>query len=343
MISSLPRPQLTIVSNADENFFPGLAVAVSSAVAAASGDYDYQFLILDGGLAVNSFSQLQKAVKMIGAKKGITVTLERLKVDQSRLLALPKRRGSRMTYAKLVLPEILPHLDSIIYLDADVLCFIGLEKVHAPVRESHWLLAGAQDFFAVIQKDCPWLDQVPTAEQMLPYINCGVMWMNLRGLREMNFTEKAITARASILHARQGDQSVFNFLCRGKSYILPAEVNHRTSIGATRPLCEGNFQLNLHYIGSPKPWLGSPKTSNWLAHQLWHQAREALFPDAEKRSAAPPPHDESKIWNKSLLYSFTNPTRAAHYRSDLRSLSDPGQVLEKAAAYWAGFNSHQPS
>lgn len=335
MISSPSRPQLTIVSNADENFFPGLAVAVTSAVAAASGDCDYHFLILDGGLSVDSFSQLREAVRAIGAKKGIMVTLERLEVDQTRLLALPERRGSRMTYAKLVLPEILPHLDSVIYLDADVLCFTGLEKVHAPVGQGHWMLAGAQDFFAVIQKDCPWLEQVPTSERTLPYINCGVMWMNLKGLREMNFTEKAITARASILNARQGDQSVFNFLCRGKSYILPEWVNHRTSIGSTRPLCEGNLELNLHYIGSPKPWLGSPKTSNWLAHQLWHLARETLFPAAGKQNSALPPHDVSKIWNKSLLYSFTNPTRAAHYRSDLRSLSDPGRVLEKAAARWA--------
>jgi len=335
MISSLSRPQLTIVSNADENFFPGLGVAVTSAVAAASGDYDYHFLILDGGLAVDSFSQLREAVKTIGAKKGIIATLERLEVDQSRLHVLPKRRGSRMTYAKLVLPEILPHLESVIYLDADVLCFTGLEKIHAPAGQSHWLLAGARDFFSVIQKDCPWLDQVPTSERTLPYINCGVMWMNLTGLREMNFTEKAITARASIRNARQGDQSVFNFLCRGKSYILPDAINHRTSIGSTRPLCQGNLELNLHYIGSPKPWLGYSKTSNWLAHQLWHQAQEALFPTAGKRNAALPPHDVTKIWKKSWLYIFANPSRAAHYRSDLRSLKDPGRVLNKAAAHWA--------
>ena len=57
-----------------------------------------------------------------------------------------------MHYAKLLLPEILPHLDSIIYLDADVLCFSGLEEVRPPAGEPRWLLAGALDFFDEIQK-----------------------------------------------------------------------------------------------------------------------------------------------------------------------------------------------
>lgn len=327
------RPTLHIVSNADEIFFPGLEVAVASAVAAASGDCDYHFLILDGGLPPGGLDSLSKTIADIAASKNIRATLEPLIIDQNRLLVLPERRGSRMTYAKLVLPEILPHLDSILYLDADVLCFKGLESVHPPSGETQWLLAGARDFFSVIEKDCPWLDQVPPAERKLPYINCGVMWINLKGLREMDFTDRAITARASIGAARQGDQSVFNFLCRGKSFILPDAINHRTAIGSSRPFCEGRLDMNIHYIGSPKPWLGAAKTSNWLAHQLWHQARVALFPHVPAHVPAPP-HDLASIRQKALLYSFLNPTRAAHYRSDLRSLSDPGGILALANNHW---------
>ena len=325
----MTRPTLHIVSNADEKFLPGLEVAVASAVAAASGACDYHFLILDGGLPPGALENLAATISAIAMQRGIRATLDPLTIDQNRLLALPERRGSRMTYAKLVLPEILPHLDSILYLDADVLCFAGLETVHPPAGEPHWLLAGARDFFSVIEKDCPWLDQVPLAERKLPYINCGVMWMNLRGLRKMDFTERAITARAAIGNARQGDQSVFNFLCRGKSHILPDAINHRTSIGATRPLCEGNLDLNLHYIGSPKPWLGAPKTSNWLAHRLWHQARALLFPGQMEAPAAPP-QDLAAIRRKALLYTLLNPARAAHYRSDIHSLTDPAGLIAKA-------------
>ena len=328
------RPLLTIASNADEKFFPGLAVAVASAVAAASGACDYHFLILDGGLDPEALAKLGRTIAQIAEKKGIRATLETLGIDQNRLLALPERRGSRMTYAKLVLPEMLPGLDSIIYLDADVLCFTGLELVHPPATEDHWLLAGARDFFAVIGKDCPWLEQVPPAERLLPYINCGVMWMNLKGLREIDFTSRAIAARASIGNARQGDQAVFNFLCRGKSHILPDAVNHRTSLGSTRPLREGNLDLNLHYIGSPKPWLGPPITSTWLAHCLWHQARAELIPGNQLDRPNLPPRDHAVVRRKALLYSLINPSRAAHYRGDLRSLTDPGDILAKAGALW---------
>lgn len=336
----MTRPTLHIVSNADEKFLPGLEVAVASAVTAASGACDYHFLILDGGLPPGALENLAATISTIAMQRGIRATLDPLTIDQNRLLALPERRGSRMTYAKLVLPEILPHLDSILYLDADVLCFAGLEAVHPPAGESQWLLAGARDFFSVIEKDCPWIDQVPPAERKLPYINCGVMWMNLRGLREMDFTERAITARAAIGNARQGDQSVFNFLCRGKSHILPDAINHRTSIGATRPLCEGNLDLNLHFIGSPKPWLGAPKTSNWLAHRLWHQARALLFPGQAEAPPAAPPQDLAAIRRKALLYTLLNPERAAHYRSDIRSLHDPAGILYHASRHWHDRTSH---
>lgn len=330
------RPVLTVVSNADEKFFPGLAVAVASAVAAASGDCDYRFLILDGGLKSESLDELRGTVSRIAAGRKIRTELEVLEVDQTRLMVLPERRGSRMTYAKLVLPEILPDLDSIVYLDADVLCFAGVENVQPPQGNSNnWLLAGARDYFSVIANECPWLDEVPPAERQLPYINCGVMWMNLQGLREMDFTSRAIAARAAAGTARQGDQSVFNFLCRGRSFILPDSINHRTAIGNAEPLCRGDLNLNIHYIGSPKPWLGAPKTSTWLAHQLWHQAQAAMFPTTVPVSL-PEPRDTGTIRLKSLLYALTNPSRAAHYRCDLRSLKDPGQILAQGRQWWSG-------
>lgn len=328
------RPVLHIVSNSDAKFLPGLEVAVASAVAAASGAFDYHFHIIDGGLPENALDDLAQTIAAISTRRGMHATLAPLAIDQTRLHALPERRGSRMTYAKLVLPEVLHDHDSIIYLDADVLCFAGLENVRPPENEAQWLLAGARDFFSVIEKDCPWIDQVPPDERKLPYINCGIMWMNLKGLRTMDFTDRAISARAAVGNARQGDQSVFNFLCRGKSFILPPQLNHFTAIGSALPLCEGNLDLNLHHIGSPKPWLGPPKTSNWLAHRLWHQARAALFQGSPDDSPALPPHDFASIRRKALLYAWFNPSRAAHYRCDLRSLSDPGGILELANRHW---------
>ena len=327
------RPILHVVSNSDAKFLPGLEVAVASAVAAASGTFDYRFHIIDGGLPKNALENLAKTIAVISERRGIHATLASLVIDQTRLHALPERRGSRMTYAKLVLPEVLNDHDSIIYLDADVLCFAGLENVRPPENEPQWLLAGTRDFFNVIEKDCPWIDRVPPDERKLPYINCGIMWMNLKGMREMDFTSRAITARAAIGNARQGDQSVFNFLCRGKAFILPPPLNHFTAIGSARPLCEGNLDLNLHHIGSPKPWLGPPKTSNWLAHRLWHQARAMLFP-GNAEPALLPPHDLTTIRRKAFLYALFNPSRAAHYRCDLRSLTDPGGILELAGKHW---------
>lgn len=330
------RPILTVVSNSDGPFFPGLAVALASAVAAGSGNFDYRFLVLDNGLDPQALDKLGTLLGKIAAAKQFSATLEPLAVDQTRLSALPERRGSRVTYAKLMLPESLPHLDSVVYLDADTLSFRGIERLHPPAGDGKdWLLAGARDYFNVIAKDCPWLDQVPEDERRLPYINCGVLWMNLGGLRKMDFTNRAIKARATAAAtARPGSQSVLNFLCRGRAFVHDSSINLRTSIGSARPLCDGNLDLNLHYTGSPKPWLGPPKTSNWLAQQLWHQAAAAMIPELAIPAHPGEPSNTAIIRRKSWLYALTNPKRAAHYGWDLKSLSDPAGMLARAHTHW---------
>jgi lipopolysaccharide biosynthesis glycosyltransferase len=327
------RQTMHIVSSADADFLPGLELAVASTVAAATGVFDYHFHILDGGLPEHAIERLAATIARIGGRRGIKATLELRVVDQSRLQALPERRGSRMTYAKLILPEMLPDLDAIVYLDADVLCYAGIEAALPPVQKSDWLLSGVRDYFGVIEKDCPWLDQLPVLDRKLPYINCGIMGMNLRALREIGFTDQAIAARVSIGNARQGDQSVFNYICRGKSFLLPPHINHFTSIGSNRPLCEGDLVMNLHYIGSSKPWLGMPTTSNWLAHQLWHQARQLVFAEPQTRTLDLP-HDLPAIRRKACIYRLLNPKRAADYRSDMLSLEDPGGVMLLARNHW---------
>ncbi len=344
---STPRPTLHIVSNADARFFPGLAVAVASAVAAASGKYNYHFFILDGGIPTESLSQLRTTIASIASKKSIRVTLEPLEIDQGRLMNLPALRGSAMTYAKLLLPEALPHLDSVIYLDADVLCFTGIEAIQTlPDTSQSWLLAGARDHIKIIGRDCPWNQQISKVEQNFPYINAGMMWMNLKQLRKLKPENFGTTSPLSLLDLAaqllqktskiknfRHDQTLLNFLCRGRIFILPDTLNHRTAIGSSRLLCEGNLDFNLHYIGSPKPWLGDPKTHNWLAHCLWHQARALLFP-ALPEKICPPPANLSIIRRKSVLYRLLNRQRAAHYRSDLLALSDPGGVIANAKIHW---------
>jgi lipopolysaccharide biosynthesis glycosyltransferase len=328
-----PRTRLTLVSNADTKFFPGLVVALASALATASGRCDYRVLILDGGIEAADFEGLCGLLENIARRRGVAVATELLKVDQSRLAALPERRGSRMTYAKLVLPEILPDIGVAIYVDADMLFFRGVEEI-CPKGAGNWLLAGVRDYFAVLENECPWLDQLPIADRKLPYINCGVMWMNLEGLRRMDFTTYAIAARAQLPNARQGDQSVFNFICRGRIDLLDEGLNHRTGLGSNQPLNEGDLNINLHYIGAPKPWLGAPKTNNWLAHTLWHQACAAFYPDAQNKSFGAVPTDLDTARRKAFWYSLINPRRGAAYRGDLASLEDPAGVIGKSSAWW---------
>ncbi|MFC1583038.1 hypothetical protein ACFL4W_05830 [Planctomycetota bacterium] len=67
-------------------FLPGLEAAVTSAIAAASGTYDYDFRIIDGGLDPQSLEGLRARVSAIGRQRGVAASLTALPIDQEGLL-----------------------------------------------------------------------------------------------------------------------------------------------------------------------------------------------------------------------------------------------------------------
>lgn len=323
------RRPLHLVSNADARFFPGLAAALLSAVDQASGQWDYRIYVLDGGLEVDAMKWLQARLLEHGARKGIAVQLESLQVKEEMLASLPERRGSRMTFAKLLLPQLLPDLDELIYLDSDVLYFAGVEGIR-PADEAarkHYL-AGVLDFTRVLRNDCPWQKGLSREELEMPYINAGVMWMHLARLREDRIGEQGIALRAATPAMRRGDQPVFNYFCRGQMHLLLENMNYCLSLGSVGKLLAAATckpRMNLHYIGSPKPWLGAPVTHKYLAYNIWHHyAREIgldAFYEAPEKLPLPTPDDYASYRSKAFWYRFINPQRAQHYRDAVRSVA----------------------
>ncbi|MDP0490490.1 MAG: glycosyltransferase [Verrucomicrobiota bacterium JB023] len=325
----MSQPALHAASIANERFFPGLAAALASAVYSANGARDYHFHLLDGGIEPASFSSLDACLKRLAKGKGIDITLERHEIPEERLATLPERRGSRMTFAKFLLPELFPHLETLIYLDADVLYLRGIEEIDCD--DASQLLAGVRDYISVIGNDCPWSDTLTPAELQLPYLNAGILWMNLAAIREEGFIPDAIALRAATTGMARGDQPVWNYFCRGRMKLLPDPLNYRLGLGSCERLVREWKTLNLHYIGAPKPWLGPPQTHKHFAHTIWHSfasehlAELALTPKPLPLASSA---DLAAYRRKSLTYSIFNPQRARHYREAVKSHQQSTRMTE---------------
>ncbi|MFC5050157.1 glycosyltransferase [Rubritalea spongiae] len=315
------RNHIPIVGNSDEKFFPGLSVAFLSLLNAASGKYDYTFYVLNGGLSEQSLQKLESQLQELSAKKGITVTLNSIQVDERKLQSLPQRRGSRMPYAKLILPDLLPTEPYAVYVDADILYNRGVEELYNKSKSaSNWLLSGVRDYHSVIGNECPWIHQLTSDEKQLPYINSGFMMMNLKDFRKNGLLDEAITLRAAAGEQRLGDQSVFNFVCRGKILLNHESLNHLVALGSGLHIFENGLESNIHFIGKNKPWFSQPNISQYTAHKLWHSFADEYNITRPVSALSPPDPQLLKKHQRKCWTNLFNPKRAQHYKNDLASI-----------------------
>lgn len=208
---------------ANERYFPGLYCAIASLLAHATAR-SLRIYVLDGGLLDDSRTLLDELAKRYHGR--VELRYERLTLD--RFSGLPLGPGrSLMTYARLVLPDLLPRENRVLFLDADLLVFADVASLCNHVLADGMLLAAVAD--AEIRSTAQDAPRVAAALGQGPgrgYFNAGVMVMDLRRMRECGFTAKAMDFLAK--HGgccRFHDQSAINFLFIERIEQLPRVWN----------------------------------------------------------------------------------------------------------------------
>jgi lipopolysaccharide biosynthesis glycosyltransferase len=161
---------------------------------------------------------------------------------------------------RLLLPDLLPQFDKIIYVDCDIILRTNLAELFYSVDvKDHY-------FAAVYEAALDFQEEHIRSIGCEPgwYINSGFLVMNLQQLRKDNMTEKFVQA----LHADYlefPDQDVLNMLCKGKIIGLPPYYNSiRTFFlpqykkDFLKRYTEKDWEAvhrkgNIHYTGG-KPW-----------------------------------------------------------------------------------------
>lgn len=96
----------------------------------------------------------------------------------------PKDRLQNSSYLKCFIPEILHDLDKCLFVDADVLCFKNIKEVYD--LDVKFLMT----FFGYHSRNTRiWLNELGLRHRK-HWLHSGLMLMNLRALREDNFSKK---------------------------------------------------------------------------------------------------------------------------------------------------------
>jgi lipopolysaccharide biosynthesis glycosyltransferase len=247
---------LHVACGADERYVPHLAVMLHSLCAQTHG-LPVQIHVMDGGLPVRAQDYLRRVVGAFGQH------IEFLKIDVARLQHLRLAEWfSFANYYRMLLPEILPSLSRVLYLDAD----IAIADDLAPLwhTDLQGLELGA--IVNVLHPNNP-QDHVHNLGLATPrdYLNSGVLLMDLERMRATQLTQRLLDFAAAnpqlMLYA---DQDAFNGVLKGQWRRLHPRWNVQTTMlevaPSDQPLDAQELRDALerpavvHYMGWWKPW-----------------------------------------------------------------------------------------
>lgn len=236
---------LQIVTGADEGFAPGVIVTVASALAWLPPGRQAVVHVLDGGLAARTRRTIESVTQRM--HPGTRTVFHPVEIQKFAGFN-PGLGNSRMYYARLHIGSFVS-AERAIYLDADMVVLSDLTSLWEADMAGNTALAVPDLKIPVLRSDCPW--PLSDAEGAEPYFNSGMLLMDLKSWRRQNAEARAFELAAeSGERCRLHDQTVINYVLRGRIGTLPAQWNWQSE----KLPGDGGVHV-IHFTTRKKPWL----------------------------------------------------------------------------------------
>ena len=264
--------EIPIFFTIDDAYAPFLAAALRSAAAHASPDRRYRAIVLHQDLSEDRGKRL-KALETDNFK----IDLEPMRANFE---ALDDRMSNRLRcdyftltiYFRLFIPAMFPQYDKGIYIDSDVVLNTDIGELF-DIDIGDNLIGACNDLsIADVPPLVAYTENVVGVDKH-EYINSGVLLMNLKALRELDFEGHFLNLLNTYhFDSVAPDQDYINAICNGRIYYLDAAWDAMPN-DARPPLAAPKL---IHYNLFSKPWCYDHVQYGDL---FWKYAEESGFID----------------------------------------------------------------
>lgn len=248
---------ISIAFACDEGYSKHVAVVMQSILINAASEDRHEFHILTMNLSLDAENRLLEVATLGKA----TLHVHRLTAE--RLAGFPTASLPLETYLRLLLPDLLPEYDKILYLDADLLVLDSLSTLWSfPIGDK--AVGAAIDTLTILKGTALKHFKALQLPDRHLYFNAGVLLLNLNLLREIQLLEivKEWTAKHADLMINS-DQDALNAILVGNvSYfhlrwnlqaplIAPIQLGWKCSQEHVKAVSDPAI---IHYVTNRKPW-----------------------------------------------------------------------------------------
>ena len=253
---------------ADDNYFEGLLVTAWTMAANCSADC-LVLHILDGGISECNWKFLRTAIPCSRC------TLDRIRIDQTTVLKeFPEYHGSsKMTFARLLLPRLLPSVTHVVYSDVDMVWLADIAELWKTKRDSDIMTVVTEHAYFEEKKpeEIDWLLRNRFTYTPERYFCAGMVVFNLEKMRSEN-----LCARISDMLAQNNwrvpnnDQTILNAVASERQDISFAR--HEWQIGTGELPSAICYGMVIHYAADT-PWKSIHANHHMLTNAIlfWHR------------------------------------------------------------------------
>ena len=244
----MPQPdtKVEIALASDDKYFQGLLVTAVSMVEHASNDAILSFHILDGGISQANFTFFENRL----SKLNPSVTINRIIVDESSLSQFPLYWSSKMTYARLLLPSLLPNVDFVIYSDVDFIWLTDICRLWKQCDDNFVLSSPREQMEDTLSIEEQWFADHHLKFNRKRYFCAGLAILNLRRFRKESFMMKVAEFLREHDDVRIADQTALNAVLLDYAALLDDEW-HTLTASAQR---DSLFRPTALHFAGDAPW-----------------------------------------------------------------------------------------
>ncbi len=260
---------------ADENYLPYLTVCLTSLKENARKGCDYRVYVLHSGIdeegktRLAAFNDEDFWVMFVDVSTDLKALADRLHMRDYYTSA---------TYFRIFIAGMYPQYDKALYLDGDVIVRGDICELFDVELGDNMVAAVPDGAVAEIPPFRTYTKEVLGIDAER-YFNAGILVMNLKKFREMNFYEKFAALLEQYTFTVAQDQDYLNVLCKDSVVYLPTTWNAQP----TGNHKGGDMPKLIHYNLTAKPW---HYPDVMYSEEFWKYAKMTEFYEFMRNEAA---------------------------------------------------------
>lgn len=290
VLPAFEQNNIAIALASNDYFVPYMSTLLQSILEHSNQNVNYDILIMTQDISDNNRKILKN---MCSAYPNFSVRF----LDPTEFIEgyefFVRGHFSMETYYRLVLPELLPEYEKILYLDSDMVVQADVAKLYQENIGGYLIgachdadTAGLYNGFEPNKKE--YTDHMLKLKEPYHYFQAGTLLMNLKEFRKRYTVEKILKYAVS-MKFQLLDQDILNKLCEGSVKFLDMSWNVMVDYGRIRQsqiIALAPKWLNdlykesrkqpkiIHYAGPEKPWI-HPEMDFGI--EFWNYAKRTPY------------------------------------------------------------------